>query len=299
MSFSPVSMPTMNYGIHLHTPKPPKPELKTMKTKEVFKGFTEFTKGAATVTFSPEYSMFIQGIKMMNGPSGGFLGGIDQGIGLLSVMASPVWGVLRLGLGVPATLIGALGTSATGVSMGVEKGIHTIEECFTSSEETVDRKHLTEAFVERLQKILSDFPYTQGYELRKNPTHLICLGVISVAFLSRGLEKGLLIGQEVLMSEDLKNSSKTVKKYFELTQEIKLAIRDLPLDQNDFSQAWNELIAMLENSENETTSSLSNEKETLNLMMKHVAAFSTLAIQDSNFVKAWKAAYPEFDPSVI
>lgn len=283
-----ISVPTVNPNLPSLGPVN---DDKDIKSKQVFDSCAKFTAESAQIAFSPEFSLFLQGIQMINRPSGGdYLSGFDQGMGVIMLMASPVWEVLRIGIGLPCALGGAIATIATG-TVHVAGG--SVKHLFTPSEASRQREELTKKFVERMHTILNGLAYIDQHFFKENPAQLINIAALSVAFLSRKVKgKCLMVGDQVLKKEDIANQDEKHKGYFNTICEMKCAIQSLNLSLDD-AHAWNFLIHSLEQLQTEERSlSITdrNQKETLRLLVNFACDLSAQIIDDKVFKQVWQAS---------
>jgi hypothetical protein len=290
MSFDVFSTPQVNQDA---TKKfevvPNKAQIQEQKIKEAFHGCATMTKQSLEMLLSPEFSFLIQGAKLASNNNR-----FETGLGIMMIMASPVFAIVKVGIAVPGAVIGAVGTAATGIAYGVEKGINKIQNDPHTLEAQSQRVHLTQLFVDRLKTMLEKLPYVHQYDLMKNPGLLINMGAISLAFLSRNeSESRLKVGDEFLNVKDIEGQDKTRKKYFVLICEMKHAIRSLNLSPDD-EHAWNYLIKLLNEAHADSGSSADkNELATCKFVLQHVSELTSDIVKDSVFNELWKKSYPD------
>lgn len=282
-----------------HSKTPTKNENNQLVTAPALNGCASFTSESAQFLASPKYSLFIQGIKAINSKSsGGYLSGLEQCMGALMIMASPIWGLLRVGIGLPCTILGAVATTVTGGAVGVEwsgrKVTQGAQQILGPSEKSNLREKLTEKFVRRMHETLKNMDYNEAHFFKQHPEQLVSIAGICVAFLSRKEEgKCLKAGDKIVSKEDIANQGETCKGYFNDLCEIKYAIQCLRLGLDD-SHAWDYLMNALENldledsEEKELSKSERNEIETLKLLMERACHFSEYVTDDAIFAKVWK-----------
>lgn len=269
-------------------------------TADPLKQCAKFTSQAFQLSLSPKYSLFIMGLQMVCEPkSGGFMSGFDQAIGSLMIMASPVWGLLRLAVGLPCAVGGSVATAAVGVAYGAEKlgkGIdYQINQPAIPSKADAQKEELTKAFVERMQVVIKDYSYPQQCFFKENPAELISIVLIMVAFRSRQIEgKALNVQNEVLSESSIVGQDEMHKKYFKEVCELKYAIQSLRLSLED-NHAWMYLTdsltksAQTANLEKKLSSETQIEFETLHLLMDKATSIANTFVNDSTFQKMWKA----------
>ena len=292
-------VPKSNPNATIAIPVDPNAKETTSNIKKAFNNCAETTVVSARLLLDPRFSAIYQGIKAINEDTGtGDYGrGLGTGFGVLMIMASPVWGIIRLGIGGVGTIGGALGTIATGIAYIVEKALHSVAGKPLPSQAQKQREHLMQLFVDRLKLMLETLPYSEQQSLKHDPKVLVELGVIAVAFLSREAGKEhLKVGKDHLNLADLKDQNDTRKKYFSLLCEIKETIRSLNLSLEDI-YAWNYLMEKLAKlSQDPDDASLDHyEKETLRWLNHHTAQLSQLLINDPIFKKIWKQEFPFLD----
>lgn len=274
---------------------------KELATKEPLKNVACFTAGAARVTFSPEFSAFIQGMKMwINPDKGGYFGSsFDQGFGFLLVAASPVCGLLRLLVGAPVTAVGAVATAALGVAFVAEKGtkatVNAAGHAFEPSAASQKKRKLAEKFVARMDDILKDLPYNQQLYFREHVRELVAISAATTAFLSRNApENSLKVGQRIVRRNELQGFDDKRIGYFTDICEMKAAIQSLQLS-FDSSHAWETLKTMVlaafcpekEYAQQLTSYSL-DQQETVTLLIQRAFTLADKVTEDPIFKEEWR-----------
>ena len=267
-----------------------------IKSAKAFKDCAKFTAGAGQLLVNPKYSLLWNGIKLMCEPrSGGYLSGLEQGVGFLCVLASPAALALKGVVLLPVTVGAAGATVVTGGAAAAEWSGKKIGEKISQgsapSEASIQREHLTQQFVNKMHEILGKMSHDQAYSFRQDPKMLIPITAIGVAFLSRGLEgpNSLKIGDEILRKEDIAVQDTTRKNYFTDLIEIKLAIRGLHLSLED-AHAWNYLMRSLNCAEagnSEDIDLSEQEKRTLAILKQHAESFADRVTNDEVFQRVW------------
>jgi hypothetical protein len=262
-------------------------------SREVFYECAETTAKSVQLLVDPRFSLFIQGVKMMaKDDRGGFLSGFENGIGFLLVLASPVAGILKIGILAPIAVISAAATGVAGIATGVEwtgrKIKRKIDKSNVPSPAETARKHTTEQFVTKLHEILKRMPYAQSHFYKENPAQLISLGLISVAFLSRNLDtEGLKVGHHILTKEMVNGQDANGSYYFKTVCEMKDALRSLNLSLYD-EQAWDQLMQSIENLGKTPLVNTQDTEDALTLFMQYTLDLSKKVHEDIYFKKAWE-----------
>ncbi len=255
-------------------------------TGPALRSCAQFTADAAKATFSPKYSLFVQGLKtFFTARSGGYFGGsMDKGIGMIMLMAAPLYETIRFGAGIPTTIIGATSTAVVSSTYATEC---IGRKLIGPSAATIQRKDLTEKFIERLHNMLNDLDVVDKRHFKENPDQLVAMAAISIAFLSRGEGKKhvLKVGHNRLREADLEKQDDIRKSYFSDICEIKDAIIDMQLGFHD-DHAWNYLITSLKNFSE--TKKESKEDEIVGLILEYAYKFSDKVLKDDVFKELWQ-----------
>lgn len=269
----------------------------SLVTLEAFKGSASFTAESAKFLADPRYSLLIQGISLVcSKPSGGYMSGLEQMMGGLMIMASPAWAVIRIGLGLPLTLVGAAATAITGGAVAAEWGGRKVVkgalQAVEPSEKEKLREKLTENFVKRMHLTMAEMDYNEKVFFKDHPEQLISLAAIYVAFLSRNEEENSIKSAEkVIKIDDLPKEDENSLKYFKQLCEMKNAIKSLNFGR-DSTHSWNLLLDSLKNIDEPLEEGASrhsiNEKETLKLLVEMACTLGDAVNEDELFKKIWE-----------
>lgn len=211
-----------------------------MKTGPALVNSAALTVGAARLLGDPQLSLFLNGMKLMFGKQDMF--GLSGLFGALMVLASPMWGIVRLVVGGGGTVIGAAATTATGVAYVGELAIKGMAHKTAPTEAQLLREDLTKRFVNRMNETIRQASVGDRAFFRQNINHLMAMSVLKVAFLSRVVadERVILVNGERFGAERLANQDEITQSYFDDICEMKLAIREMNLSPND-EHGWNVL----------------------------------------------------------
>jgi hypothetical protein len=215
--------------------------------------------------------------------SGGYLSGFEQGMGWLFLMASPIHGLFRYGVGIPVALGSAVATAATGAAYAFEAAGRAVEDKLCSpSEATQLREHLAEKFAERMKTVFESLSFKERHEKEKNLPSVVGMAIISVAFLSRN-QKGMRIkaGDEMLTMENINDMNSICKEYFKDICAIKDAISELCPSPHD-DHAWKILMEDIQGMKMDST-----RNETLAIMLQMTADLSEKVLADKLIMSAW------------
>lgn len=270
-------------------PPPAKPAAPkcTMKTGQAVINSATFTVGAAQLLGDPRLSLFLNGMKMMFGKQDYF--GLSGLLGGLMVLASPMWGVVRLVFGGGGVVAGAVATTATGIAYTGELAAKRIVGATAPSNAQIQREDLTRRFVARMNETLQTVPYADRRYFKENINQLVVMSVLKIAYLSRTVEEDnvILVNGERFGAERIANQDATRKSYFNDICEMKMAIRSLNLSPND-DHGWDVLKRDLcaWTPENQCKMDESSQ-ETLMLLWTSLHGFSEKLTQDDVFVRIW------------
>ncbi len=200
----------------------------------------EITKDMAELVFSPQYSVLIKSIKMISTkPKGRF--SLDRELGILLLLASPGIIGLKIGIGIPV-IIGAAATTAVLGPLCLAKKIgkfvaNGLDPPLPPSFDK-QRQEYVDQFVASLKKIMNDFNEDEQTLFKQDPSGIIDLSMISLAFLSRNeITNQLKMGDEIFTEEDANKLGPNAKEYFKRICSLKSLISDLRLSP-DNAQGW-------------------------------------------------------------
>ena len=253
-------------------------------TGPALKNCALFTKEAGEVTFSPKYSLLVNGLKSMcASDNGGMMSGFENMMGTLMVMASPIYGVGRFGVGVPVTILAAGATGAAAVLWLGEKAVRSVSQIKLPSLPENQTKKLMQEFVERMHTVLKEMKVDHQTirQFKAHPETLIGIAALCVAFLSREAGEGTLLHQGL---EITKNEVKDKKRrnYFDAILIIKENILDLELEKKN-ERAWKNLMAAID--------SANDDSETYILSIIELTAnLGETVAADPEFKEAWEAS---------
>jgi hypothetical protein len=237
-----------------------------------------FTYRAGEFLLSPKYSLLINGIKLIAGDKNqGYLSGFGTFIGALMITSSPVWGVVRLAVGVPGVVVGAIGTAVSGILYAIGLGVPTPSRADTQ------REALTRQFVARMQDVMKGMSYPQAHYFREHPNQLISIAFITVAFLSRKEgDNRLKAGGQTLRWEDISEQDATRKAYFEGISYMKMAIQSLGLGDDD-DEAWAKLLGFIQTPPEDLVG-----RDTIEILTSTSAGMSEVLVGDKVFIRVWE-----------
>lgn len=257
-----------------------------MKTGQALLNSAKVTAGSAYFLAHPDFSLFINGMKLMFGKNDHYgLGGI---LGGLMVLASPVWGIVRIVGGGGGLILGGVATAATGIAYAGEAAIRGVAKIGEPSDAAKQREDLTRRFVARMNDTINKVSYGDRVYFKEHVIDLINISVLEVAFLSRSVQEAnvILVNNERFGEEHVAHQDITRKSYFNDICEMKLAIQSLNLSPDD-AHGWKILKQyMCEwTPENEGKKFSDVDHETLTLLWKTIHGFAEKLSADDVFNK--------------
>lgn len=269
--------------------------LSSQTTAKAVDECTQLTLNSIKV-LSPEYSSFIQGIKLICTKDTGYLP-ISGGLGVLLIMATPVWEPLRVVGAAIGALAGSIGTLFTGIFYGAQRAGELTAQAMEPTEAELERLKFTSAFVERMQAILTNqeinFPRPHVLHFYEHPEQLIGLAALAVAFRSRDLAGTQLRTTYGVIDEAFAKKQPLIcQNYFNFVYEMKEAIRGLRLSPDNVL-AWDFMVKAYTNvSEGAIAEYEGNQMENLNYVALQAKELCSLFIKDPIFQKLWSDMKP-------
>lgn len=280
-------------------PSPPSPTPEPTPCAEAMTQCAGFTKQAAVAAFSPKYSMFFNGIRMMcEKDSGGMFSGLGHAMGFVCLLASPLWGLFRKSIGGGAMVGGAVATVFTAIAAGGEWVKNNIGHVFSPSSAAAQKNKWTRNFVHILMDFTNKLTYNQKEFFKNHPSELVNIQIIAVAFLSRDIEGNRLkVGNEILTLDQLEVENQDLRDCFSAVCDIKDAVKSLRLSPND-NHGWVNLMQFIEKlSTAQIEPSSANERnreETLKLILEKSCALSEKITMNLAFQGEWVNAGGKF-----
>lgn len=249
----------------------------------------DLTKGSAKA-LSPQYSSLVVGIQCLFENDTGYLQ-MKKALGLLLLMATPVWEPLRIVAAALGALAGSIGTVFTGTAYGLHRMGELAIEGQEPSEAELERIKYTQAFVKRMQNILADqrFSRPMAKEFYEHPEQLISLAAFAVAFRSRNLEGKQLETTYGKIDQDRVAKQPTIcQKYFTYVNEIKASLKNLCLSLDD-SLAWEFIAKAYKDIEKGNTDKYqASQIEDLMYIDQQSKALCDLFVEDPIFKEMWE-----------